>query len=170
MATLFELTEQEHQALAVIAEHNGDTDMPEVQDALNALDKINESIEDKAEAYCRLIREMESRFAVRQGEARRLLALAETDANASKRLKERLKWALDSRGVTKLEAGMFRCSVARNGGKQPIEVDEDQVPSSFLVKTVVENIDNDKIREQLAAGKDLAFARAVERGTHLRIK
>ncbi len=170
MPTLYDLTEQEHDALMVLAEHAGDMDQPEVIEALEVLDQVTEQIELKAEAYCRLINEMQSRGEARKHEAQRMRALSETDINAANALKARMLWFLESSGKKKLEAGNFRVSVARNGGPQPIEVDEDSVPGEYLVKTVVESIDTKKIRELLSSGEQLEFASIVERGTHVRIK
>ncbi len=170
MPTIYELGEIEHNALMVLAEHGGDMDEPEVLAALEQLDCVTEQIEHKAEAYCKLIKEMEAQGEARKAEAARMRALADTDLKAAKALKSRMLWFLETSGKRKIEAGKFRISVCKNSGPQPIDVDEDRVPPPYLIETVVQTVDTARIREELAQGEDLAFARIMERGTHIRIK
>ena len=170
MPTIYELGEIERHALNVLAEHGGDMDEPEVLSALEQLDCVTVQIENKCEAYCKLIKEMEAQGEARKAEAVRMRNLADTDLKAAKALRSRMLWFMESSGKKKVDAGKFRVKVQKNSGPQPIDVDEDRVPPPYLIETVVQTIDTARIREELAEGEDLKFARIMERGTHVRIK
>lgn len=122
--------------------------------------------DEKLDSYARLIRAFDFTADARQQEADRLAALAKTDKNNAKRLKDRLKLYLESAGITKIETGYNKFAIQPNGGKPPMEVDEANVPSEFCKQVP----DNEKIRVALDAGQSLPFASFGERGTHLRIR
>lgn len=169
MPTLYDIT-QELQALDdLLVENGGDVSDPAVDAIITAwMDKIEGDLENKVDGYCAFIREMEARSAARQQEIDRLKALVESDFNAISKLKDRLKAALEVIGRPKVQTKRFAVSVCKNGGQQPVEINEDQVPQDYMNWTPVVN--GARIREELAAGKELPFARMLERGSHLRIK
>lgn len=69
--------------------------------------------------------EFEARGELREAEAPRLLALADTDRTNTLRLKSRLQAFFTDQGITKLETDRFRMSVHMNGSKAPLIVPEE---------------------------------------------
>ena len=68
----------------------------------------------------------------------------------------------------KIKTPLFTISVAKNGGKQPIYIDQDNLQADvFKVKR---EPDTDKIRERLEAGEKVLGAELKPRGEHLLIK
>lgn len=98
--------------------------------------------------------------------------LAQQDQNLANRLKERLKGFLDQQGISTLQTQRYKLSLANNGGKLPLILDETistaQVPDQFC--RVSREIDNDAVRAALESGETLHFARLGRRGQQLRIR
>lgn len=68
----------------------------------------------------------------------------------------------------KIKTPLFTISVAKNGGKQQISIDQDNLQADvFKVKR---EPDTDKIRERLEAGEKVLGAELKPRGEHLLIK
>ena len=68
----------------------------------------------------------------------------------------------------KIKTPLFTISVAKNGGKQPIYIDQDNLQADvFKVKR---EPDTDKIRERLESGEKVLGAELKPRGEHLLIK
>lgn len=170
MSTLFELTTN----LAVIEDAlaGGFEDTPEGMAQLDALlaDELatQEALEEKAEAYASIIGELEALAALREAEADRLRAIAETPARQAERMRFALKEAMQRLGMKKLATTRYQIGVRGNGGKQPLLIDEMAVPEAYTTTKVV--VDSAKIRAELEAGTPLPFATLQPRGTHLSIK
>lgn len=126
--------------------------------------------ERKLDAYCGLIREIESRSEARAAEADRLRDLALVDRNAVKRLKEALLDHFTAHGLVKVETERFRVTRAKAGGKPALEldpVDPFELPEAYS-KIAIEP-DKEAIRTALERGEELPFARLKPRGEHIRI-
>lgn len=93
-------------------------------------------------------------------------AKKEQRARNRKRMLEALMEAMDVAGVDKISAGEYNLKIAKNGGLQPLVLDDD-VPDNFM--KVIYEPDNKKIREALADG-ELEFAHLEPRGRHLNIR
>ena len=134
------------------------------------LKELEGSIEAKVENYCWLIREIEGRAAIRLLESKRIKALATTNENLVKSLKERLKYFFETQSIQKLECKTFKVSIANNGGVQPLQVDlpADQLPVQFQKITI--EADNASIRKALEMGTEIDGVKLLQRGTSLRIK
>ena len=133
----------------------------------------HENLKEKADDYLALISEKMRMYAARQGEAERLTRLALTDKNCAYRLKARLMYALTEMCITKLETDRYKVTVAKNGGKQKLDI---HVPDSELPEEYLQTIpsvriaNNVAIREALVAGKVGPGAVLIDRGTSLRIR
>jgi hypothetical protein len=103
-------------------------------------------------------------------ESKRLAARAEVNQNLADNLKERLQLALKTMGIKKLETERFTVSIAKNGGKAPMELKDAEVPDAYTTLETVVKVDRERIRKELEEGKELAFAKLGERGESLRIK
>lgn len=136
----------------------------------DTLEAIMLEFNDKAEGYCMVMRNIEADLEAHKKEAERHAKIAEQDKKAIERLKNTLKSAMEATGQNKVNAGLFKVSIAGNGGKQPLVIKGD-VPEQF--KVVKYENDNEKIREYLE-GLDnpeaCPWAALAERGTHLNIK
>jgi hypothetical protein len=145
-------------------------DSIEAQDALNEyLAELDIALESKAEGYAGFITELEMRAESRGKEASRIRALAAADDALATRLKEGLKAAMQQTGKLKIEGLRFKLSVAGNGGKQSLEVDDPSALDPIFVR-IVREADKDAIRAALDSGAEIAGCRLLPRGTSLRIR
>ena len=145
-------------------------DSIEAQSALNEyLAELDTALEIKAESYAGFITELQMRAESRSKEASRIRALAAADDALATRLKEGLKAAMEQTGKLKIETPRFKLSVAANGGKQSLEIDD---PSALdpTLQRIVREPDKDVIRAALDSGIKIAGCRLVPRGTSLRIR
>ena len=146
---------------------------PEVQAALDAVDdwmaELDADLKGKTDNYAALIITLEGRAQVRKAEADRLARRARIDAANAQFLKDRLRGELERRAIRKVETNRYRVSVAANGGKLPLLIEDEQaVPTRFWVS--VAHISNDLVREALDRGENVPGARLGERGRRLSIR
>lgn len=134
---------------------------------LDTLESIEGDIEDKAEGYAKIIKELEAQSKARKEEAKRLTESAQTLDNRIKMLKSNLFNCMKITGKTKFTTNLFSFNIVKNGGKQALTIDGD-VPEEYT-KTIVEN-DTFKIRQALENGKKLSFAHLEPKGESLRIR
>ena len=134
---------------------------------LDTLESIEGDIEDKADGYAKIIKEMEAQSKARKEEAKRLTESAQTMDNRIKMLKSNLFNCMKITGKTKFTTNLFSFNIVKNGGKQPLTIDGD-VPKEYT-KTVIEN-DTSKIRQALENGENLPFAHLEPRGERLSIR
>ena len=165
MATLYDLRAEYLQLLNMMEDPEVDPEI--LRDTLEA---IGGEIEDKAESYAIVIKELEAELQKFKEEADRLSAYCLTVSNRIRMMKLSLHKTMDDMGVGKIQTPHFRVSIAKNGGLQPMYVTQDieVIPEEYIIRTPAP--DNKKIREALAAGKELEFAHLMERGTHLNIR
>ena len=140
---------------------------------IDTLEGIMGGIQDKADGYCAVIDRFSSNVAMIKMEEERLKARREAIENRVARMKDALKATLEAMeegGMDKpeIKTAFHTIKLAGNGGKQPMKVENEQVPDNY--KRVVLEIDKEKIRKDLEAGKELPFARLEPRGRHVSIK
>lgn len=123
-----------------------------------------------ADDFCKIIREMDLDAEKRISEGKRLIESGQEMISRANGLKEYLKDSMIMTDNKKIKTELFTLSVCKNGGKTPIDIDEENVPQDYKQEVVTYKVDSNKIREQLDEGQTLSFARFKERGTHLRIK
>ena len=162
MNILYELKENWRQVSNMLYEEEIDE-----QCILDTLESIEGEIEDKADNYAKIIKELEAKRDARKNEAKRLNDSAITFDNRIKSLKQNLFNTMKETGKTKFATNLFAFNIVKNGGKQAIEIDG-EVPEQYT-KTIIEN-DTDKIRQALENGENLPFAHLKARGESLRIK
>jgi len=171
MPTLYEIADDLRMLEELLLDSGGEITDPERERAVDTLfAEYLENRDDKIDAYCSLMREMEARRDARQDEANRLTELAARDDGAVRQMKGRLLWFLHDTGVSKVETARFRLSVVQNGGAVPVTITcaPEELPEQFRKITI--SPDNKALRQALEAGEALPFAALVERGFHLRIK
>ena len=162
MSNIYELTGNYDYLLNMLYDEDVDE-----QAILDTLESIEGDIEDKADGYAKIIKELETQSNARKEEAKRLTQSAKTFDNKIKMLKSNLFNCMKITGKTKFTTNLFSFSIAKNGGKQVLTVDGD-VPREYT-KTITEN-DTDKIRQALENGENLPFAHLEPRGESLRIR
>lgn len=171
--TLFEIG-TDLEALAALldesaSEHDGEISS-ECDAQLTAwFAELTTDLNAKADNYAALIRERLCRAAARKEEAERMAKLASADENLARQLKERLKWFMERQGMKKIETERYRISVRGNGGiqKMKVLVQIADLPTDYQKQVTVE--DTERIRKDLEAGKSLAFAELLPRGSNLQI-
>ena len=156
----------------IYEELEGDISDPQVAQIVDEfLAELDADLKGKVDNYAAYITELLGRAEIRKREADRMAKRAKIDDELAFWLKIRLRGALESRRIKKLETARYRVSVANNGGKQPIDLHDPQAIPRALCRHVPEEWkpDLDQIRAKLAAGEEVPGAILMERGTHLRI-
>lgn len=165
MSSLYELTEEYSAVLEMLYD-------PEVdeQTVLDTLEAISGEIEDKADNYAKLIKELSADAEKLKTEESRLYARRKSLEMRADRLKKNLQANLEFIGKTKFKTALFSFSIVQNGGLQPLTITEnlDEIPGKYLIPQPPKP-DNDKIRE-LLAGKEVEWAHLEPRGKSLRIR
>ena len=162
MSNLYQLNQNYETVLNMLYDEDIDEQM-----VLDTLESIEGEIEDKADGYAKIIKELEAKRDARKAEAKRLTDSAKVFENRVNTLKQNLFNTMKSTGKTKFATDLFSFNIAKNGGKQALTIDGD-VPEEYT-KTIIEN-DTDKIRQALENGENLPFAHLEPRGESLRIK
>lgn len=162
MSNLYQLTNNYETVLNMLYDEDADEQM-----ILDTLEAIEGEIEDKADNYAKIIKELEAKQNARKEEAKRLTESAKVLENRVKALKSNLFNSMKATGKTKFATDLFSFNIAKNGGKQTLTIDG-EVPEEYT-KAVIEN-DTDKIRQALENGEKLTFAHLEPRGESLRIE
>ena len=154
----------------MLDETDGDTQQQEL--IAQWFEQLGTERDRKLDGYAALITEMTARAEIRKAEAKRLTELAAADESRARLLKDRLKWFFELHQLKTVQTNRYKLSVAKNGGKAPLILDESvpvtQLPEQFQRVSI--DPDTLAIREALERGEKLGFAQLGERGTSLRIK
>ena len=169
--TLFSISDDLEKLNDLLDESCGD-DAQQQELITQWFEQLGEERDRKLDGYAALITEMTARAEVRKAEAKRLIELAAVDENRARLLKDRLKWFFQTHNLKTIDTARYRLSLAKNGGKAPLILDETvpvtQLPERFQKVSI--DPDTTAIRDALERGEKLGFAQLGERGTSLRIK
>ena len=162
---LYELTGQYEEIINLL--YDGETDE---QTILDTLESIEGEIEDKADNYAKIIKNMLADAEAVKKEEERLHVRRKSLENKAKWLKEILKANLEFIGKTKFKTVLFSFSVSKNGGKQPLTITEniDEIPGKFLIQQ--NPLPNNEAIRELLADKEVEWAQLEPYGTHLNIR
>lgn len=192
-ATLWEIGDDLLALDDLLAEIGGDVSEEEAERAIDEwLAETREAEAAKLDRYAALIRTLEARAEIQEAESKRLADRARANKNNARRLKDRLLLHMERTGQKKIAGNLYAATVAKNGGKAPVEVTVDprDLPAPFrrakltLACPTDETLealadqatrldlepDTDAIRTALEAGEKLPFARLGDRGHHVRIR
>ncbi|WP_040209830.1 siphovirus Gp157 family protein [Clostridium polynesiense] len=131
----------------------------------NALNEVEGQIEEKAENIAKLMKNLDADAKALKEEEKRLSDKRKAIENRVSAVKSYLYENMKVTGKTKFKTSLFSFSIAKNGGKAPLDV-YGKVPVEFC--DLVPN--NEKIRQALEEGQELDFAILQERGESLRIR
>ena len=162
MENLYNLTSKYETVLNMLYDEDIDEQM-----VLDTLESIEGEIEDKADSYAMIIKEMLSDAEACKQEKIRLENRQKSFENRAKLLKDRLEEVMKETGKMKFKTQLFSFNIQKNGGLAPLWIIEDikQIPEEYLRKEP----DNTKIR-QLLSTQEVEWARLEERGESLRIR
>ncbi|WP_203627569.1 siphovirus Gp157 family protein [Lacticaseibacillus mingshuiensis] len=163
MSILYDLTGK-RATLLNLAE-NGTVDPEVLQDTMDSLDG---AIEEKTEGYVQVIKQIEADADVIGTEIKRLTDRRAAFLHNRDHIKQSLQECLEYAHLTRVKTPLFTVTIAKNGGKQPIDIDEDNLQADVFKE--VRTPDTDLIRQRLDAGEEVVGATYKPRGNHLLIK
>ena len=149
--TLYELTEEFRQLLDMAEE--GELEEQALKDTLEA---VGAEIEDKADGYARVIKQLEAEAAGFKTEIDRLTSRKRTAEENASRLKKTLEEAMKATGKTKFKTKFFSFGIQKNRPSAVI-VDEQSVPEKFRIQQP-DKIDKKGIEEYLKNAGDQCWA------------
>jgi hypothetical protein len=149
-------------------------DNPEAQDEaiaewLENIGDTNSQRDRKLDNYAGLIQELQARADARRTESQRLQKRSQIDENKVKALKANLQRFFQAHEIKTIETDRYRLTLAKNGGKAPMILDDVlgvDIPEQFTYR----EIDRVAVREALDKGEVLDFARLGDRSYSMRIK
>jgi len=156
----------------VLAETGGDLTDPEVEQIYEQfLAEIKSDFANKADGYARVLADIQGKIDAQKAEVDRLNALIKSNKGKADRLRWLLQTAMIATGYRKVETNLHVFTIAKNGGKQKLDIyDPHKVPSIFSVTRTVTEIDKDRLRASLETGTEIPGAVLMERGESLRIR
>ena len=160
--TLYELTGQ-YQELLDMAEAE-DVDPQVIADTMEA---VGGEIEDKAEGYACIIKQLEADAVALKTEEERLAARRKSVENNIRNMKETLQNAMYATGKTKFKTNLFSFGIQKNPASLFI-ADMDMVPGRFMVPQP-DLPDKAAIKEYLKENGDQSWAQLTQ-GESLRIR
>ena len=123
---LFDLKENYKAILDMIIEQEDE------QVLIDTLASINDALEDKADAYTSIIKNLESDNHVIDEEIKRLKRRKASNDNAIKRMKESLQNAMEETGKLKFKTSLNTYNIQKNPPSLKI-VDESLIPKDYWI-------------------------------------
>lgn len=163
---LYELTSEYLALLDMMEDETAD-----VNELSEMMVGISDQIEVKADNYGKIIRNLESDLSAIKAEQTRLLSRKKTIENNIEKLKENLKFSMQSLGMNKFKTELFSFTIQKNGGKAPVIMDvtdTSKLPDELV--RIIEEPNIDAIRELLDRDGSSIYAHYGERGESLRIR
>ena len=167
MSSLYSMTADYEHVLQMLYDEEYDE-----QAVIDTLDSIEGAIEDKADGYAMIMRELEADAAKLKAEEDRLRARRTALENHKNRLKAHLYESMKAVGKPKFKTTLFSFGIQKNGGKRALVLDcgVDKLPPELQMVTVAAN--NDAIRAYLmdTGEESCEFAHLAPQGEHLVIR
>ena len=160
--TIFELTSEYLQLLDMLE----DPDMDE-QTILDTLEGVGGELEEKADGYARVMRQMDADAAAIRAEEERLHNRRKSLENRSAWLKERLQNVMEITGKKKFKTELFSFSIQKNPPRVVI-TDESRIGHDFKIPQPPK-IDTKAIKDALNEGFCFDWAH-LEQSESLRIR
>lgn len=163
--TIYELSSDYIAILAMMED-------PEVdeQTLADTLEGIEGALEDKADNYARVMRQMDADAKAIKAEEERLYNRRKSIENRSAWLKKTLQTVMEETGKTKFKTQFFSFGIQKNAPSVVIDAtDIDSIPADYLVQQAPK-IDKTKIAADIKAGADLSGIAHLEQTESLRIR
>lgn len=147
---------------------DGDEDVEKLY--RDTLESVQFDFTEKLEGCCKFIRNNEAEAKMLKEEAQHFTERARACENRAKYTKGLVEFCLNSLGIEKTTAGIFKVAMQKNGGKRPININVDatMLPEEYQ-KTIVE-ADKEAIRTALENGYDGNLFEYGEQGRSVRIR
>lgn len=162
MATLYELADEYMQLIEMAGDPDMDPDV--ISDTMEA---IEGALEDKADNYAKVLRELEATASALKSEEARIKTRRTAVENMSTRIKETLEKAMRTTGKVKFKTTLFSFGIQKNPPKVVID-DPEWVPEEYLIAQAPK-IDTAAVKELLKKEGSLPWAH-MEQGEGLRIR
>ena len=162
MSTLYELSEQYQELLSMALDP--DIDEEAIADTLEGLEG---EIEDKADGYAKVMRNLEADASAIKAEIARLTERRKRIEANIDRMKRSLESAMRLTGKTKFKTSLFSFNIAKNPASLKID-NPDRVPEEFLIPQDPK-IDTVGIKKELKEGTVFDWCH-LEQGESLRIR
>jgi sugar-specific transcriptional regulator TrmB len=163
--TLYEITSDYMQLMQMMEDPELDP-----QTLADTMEGIEGELEDKADNYARVMKNMEADLNGIKAEIERLSTRKKTIENNIKRMKEALQFSMETTGKTKFKTELFSFGIRKNA--PAVVMDEpyiENVPERFL-KYSDPTINRLAIKEAIQNGEDLEGLAHLEKSTSLTIK
>lgn len=136
------------------------------------LQSIECALEEKCANGIALIKSLEAYVEAYSKEQKRFESQRQMLENRIKRIKEWYRQNLDAMGKTKVPTKYGVMSVQKNGGKQPLKIDDAALIPEVYLTTVPEHkeVNREALYEALSSGREVPGAHLEARGRSLRIK
>lgn len=126
---LYELTQNYVNLQALLEDETISQDLIE-----KAMKEVSEDIEEKAENYAAIMKNLEAEAEALEKEEKRLAARKSSLRNRNKILKDNLENSMKATGKTKFKTRLFSFNIAKNPPSLDI-ADEELIPDKYIVYT-----------------------------------
>ena len=163
--TLYDLT-NDYMELLQMAE---DPDIDE-QAFMDTLEGIDGALEDKADGYAKVIRNLEADAAACDAESKRLRNKKQTIENNIKRMKSVLQFAMQMTGKTKFKTALFTFGIRKNPASVVIDAaNVRNFPEQYIIESEP-ILDKKALKDALKAGEDMTGLCHLEQSESLSIR
>ena len=163
MPSLFELTNDMEMLYEMATDPECDAQALE-----DTIEGVMGAIELKSADYVNVIKQLEMEQNQAEAVSKAFAEKAKVRENNIKRMKTALLTAMDRLNKSELDAGNYTIKAQKNGGKEPLKIDDPEKVPDNLMKVIVEP-DKDLIRNYLKE-HDVDWAHIEPRGKHITIK
>ena len=139
-------------------------DDPDMQDDFEAwfdtMEAVEGEIEDKADGYAKVMRDLTGRAVTIKAEEERLAARRKTIENRVEYMKSRLQMMMQVTGKTKFKTDLFSFGIQKNPASVVID-DESKIPAGYWIPQQPK-LDKTGIRDRLKEGEEVPGCRLVQ--------
>lgn len=163
--TIYEITSDYLQLMQMMEDPDLDP-----QTLADTMEGIEGELEDKADNYARVMKNMEADLNGIKAEIDRLSTRKKTIENNIKRMNEALQFSMETTGKTKFKTELFSFGIRKNA--PAVVMDEpyiENIPERFL-KYSDPTINRSAIKEAIQSGEDLEGLAHLEQSTSLSIR
>lgn len=165
MASLYNLRSDYERVLNMMYDDEYDE-----QTVIDTLDAIEDTIEEKAEAYGIVIKNLNADIEAIEAEEKRLKSRKQALERHKNNMKGNLYNAMKTVGRNEIKTALFSFNIQKNGGKRALilDVEPERLPISFQKITI--EADNNALRELLGDRESCSYCHLAEQGESLRIR